>query len=174
MKFSPGRRQIAKTLAAFTALGSALFSAANAQSLKGTKRTPSAPPQGKAQTVHEGARWLILPPTPVLPAPKRSGLATVNGTSIFFTQFGDGPPVLLLHGGLANSNYWGHQLERLAQVYSVIAMDTRGHGRSPVTSRSFSYALFADDVTGLLDFFKFRKFPLLGGAMAPLPGCNLR
>ena len=69
----------------------------------------------------------------------------MNRTSIFYAQFGEGPPVLLLHGGLANSNYWGHQVKELAQKYTVTVMDTRGHGRSPVTSYFFSYGLFADE-----------------------------
>ena len=80
--------------------------------------------------------WLILPPTPELPRPTRSDLVKLNDTSVFFAQFGTGPPIMLLHGGLANSNYWGHQITHLAQGFSVIAMDTRGHGRSPLTSPS--------------------------------------
>src|ERR1700675_2881744 len=55
------------------------------------------------------ASWLTLPPTPNLPTVARQGLARINGTEIFFAQFGKGAPVLMLHGGLANSNYWAHQ-----------------------------------------------------------------
>src|SRR5262249_42376408 len=99
--------------------------------------------------------WLTLPPTPQLPVPRRSETASVNGTKIYFAQFGeDGPPVLMLHGGLGNSNYWGHQVAALANQFSVTVMDTRGHGRSPVTSRAFSYGLFAQDAIGLLDYLQ--------------------
>ena len=98
------------------------------------------------------APWLKLPPTPALPTPTRSDVAAVNGTKIFFAQFGQGEPVLLLHGGLGSSNYFGHQIPQLARHFSVIAMDTRGHGRSPVTSAAFGYRLFAEDVAALLDF----------------------
>ena len=51
-------------------------------------------------------QWLTLPPTPSLPKPAQSGYATVNGIRIWYATFGHGEPVLLLHGGLANSNYW--------------------------------------------------------------------
>ncbi len=75
-------------------------------------------------------QWMILPPTPTLPSPKSSGYAPVNGIKIWYATFGQGEPVILLHGGLANSNYWGKQVPFLAARYRVIVMDSRGHGRS--------------------------------------------
>src|SRR5580698_6404810 len=75
-------------------------------------------------------QWLTLPPTPSLPQATQSGLAPVNGIKIWYATFGRGEPVILLHGGLANSNYWGHQVPALAERYRVIVMDSRGHGRS--------------------------------------------
>jgi pimeloyl-ACP methyl ester carboxylesterase len=44
-------------------------------------------------------------------------MAAVNGTSVYYAQFGEGPPVLLLHGGLANSDYWGLQVGELAKEF---------------------------------------------------------
>ena len=84
------------------------------------------------------APWLTLPHTPALPTPTRSDVAAINGTKIFFAQFGAGEPVLLLHGGMGNSSYWGHQIPPLARHFSVIVMDTRGHGRSAVTSAALA------------------------------------
>src|SRR5271165_359021 len=52
--------------------------------------------------------WKTLPPTPGLPQPLKTGYAPVNGIQIWYAVFGEGHPVLLLHGGLANSNYWGN------------------------------------------------------------------
>ncbi len=50
---------------------------------------------------------------------------------LYFARFGTGYPVLLLHGGLANSNYWGAVIPRLvARHFEVIVLDSRGHGRS--------------------------------------------
>jgi hypothetical protein len=49
-------------------------------------------------------RWMTLPPTPSLPAPPVSGKVDVNGASIWYAMYGSGLPVVLLHGGLANSN----------------------------------------------------------------------
>jgi pimeloyl-ACP methyl ester carboxylesterase len=114
-----------------------------------------------------------LPPTPGLPPASRRGLAQVNGTTVFFEQFGNGPQVLLLHGGLANSNYWGNQVKELSRGFSVTVMDTRGHGRSPVTSRTFSYGMFAKDVVGLLDFLEIPATAIVGWSDGGITGIQL-
>ncbi len=54
--------------------------------------------------------WERLPATPALPKPERSGTVPVNGIRMWYAVFGHGSPVILLHGGLANSNYWGLQI----------------------------------------------------------------
>jgi pimeloyl-ACP methyl ester carboxylesterase len=100
-------------------------------------------------------------------------MATVNGASIFYAQFGAGPGVLLLHSGLANSDYWGHQIDQLAQAFSVTVMDTRGHGRSPVTSRSFSYSLFARDAVELLSYLQITKVNIVGWSDGAITGLLL-
>jgi pimeloyl-ACP methyl ester carboxylesterase len=119
------------------------------------------------------APWLTLPPTPALPTPTRSDLVGVNGTKIFFAQFGAGEPVVLLHGGMGSSNYWGHQIPELAKRFSVIAMDTRGHGRSPVTSAAFGYRLFAEDVAALLDHLAIARASLVGWSDGAVTGLAL-
>ena len=75
-------------------------------------------------------QWLRLPPTPSLPPAAQSGLAPVNGIRIWYATFGHGMPVILLHGGLANANYWGNQVRALERHYRVVVMDSRGHGHS--------------------------------------------
>ena len=64
--------------------------------------------------------WKTLLPTPTSPAALKSGYAPVNGPQIWYAVFGEGRPVLLLHGGLANSNYWGN-----------LVPDSRGHRGAP-------------------------------------------
>src|SRR5262249_31903754 len=108
-------------------------------------------------------QWLTLPPTPTLPeTAQQSGAAPVNGIKIWYASFGAGDPVILLHGGLANSNYWGNQVRALQSRYRVIVMDSRGHGRSTRNEQAYGYDLMADDVTGLMDFLKIPKATIVG------------
>jgi len=52
-------------------------------------------------------RWETLPPTPAPVATDRSGQAQVNGISIHYAIYGQGSPVIFLHGGLANTGLLG-------------------------------------------------------------------
>jgi pimeloyl-ACP methyl ester carboxylesterase len=107
-------------------------------------------------------QWLKLPPTPTLPKAERSGFASINGVQIWYAIYGQGQPLILLHGGLGNSNYWGNQVPILAQHHRVIVMDSRGHGRSTGNERPYSYDLMASDVLGLMDFLKIKKSAIIG------------
>ena len=120
-------------------------------------------------------QWLTLPPTPVLPKAEESGLAPVNGIKIWYATFGksDGEPVILLHGGLANSNYWGHQVPVLAARYRVIVMDSRGHGRSTRDERPYGYELMASDVLGLMDFLKIPRAAVVGWSDGAILGLEI-
>ncbi|MGD0865382.1 MAG: alpha/beta hydrolase [Rhizomicrobium sp.] len=118
-------------------------------------------------------QWLTLPPTPTLPASPHSGMAPVNGIGIWYAEFGRGEPVILLHGGLANADYWGEQVPVLAAHYRVIVMDSRGHGRSTRNAEPFGYDLMASDVLGLMDFLKIRKAAIVGWSDGAILGLDI-
>ena len=85
-----------------------------------------------------------------------------NGARLYYAQFGQGPNVLLLHGGMGSSNYWGHLIDALAPRYAVTALDTRGHGRSPVVSGVYSYKVFADDAAAALSALEIQSAAVVG------------
>src|SRR6516162_1063173 len=118
-------------------------------------------------------QWLTLPPTPSLPKPVQSGYAPINGIRIWYATFGRGEPVLLLHGGLANSSYWGNQVPAFARHYRVIVMDSRGHGRSTRDERPYGYDLMASDVLGLMDFLKLPKAAIVGWSDGAILGLDI-
>ena len=107
-------------------------------------------------------RWQTLPATPPPVAYPISGFASVNGARLYYATIGEGPPVVLLHGGLANSDYWGRQVAALAGRHHVVVMDSRGHGRSSRDARPFGYDLMADDVVGLLDRLGIARADVVG------------
>jgi len=118
-------------------------------------------------------RWEVLPPTPAPIPSERSGQANANGISIHYAVYGQGLPVILLHGGLANGDYWGSQVQALAPHHTVIVMDTRGHGRSTRDSRPYGYDLMADDVVALMDGLKVPKADIVGWSDGGILGLDL-
>ena len=118
-------------------------------------------------------QWETLPPTPTLPKGAQSGYAAINGIRVWYATFGRGEPVLLLHGGLANANYWGHQVPILARRYRVVVMDSRGHGRSTHDDRPYGYDLMASDVVGLMDFLKIRRMAIVGWSDGAILGLDI-
>lgn len=122
---------------------------------------------------HAAPQWLSLPPTPTLPKAAQSGLAPVNGVKIWYAMFGRGEPVILLHGGLANANYWGHQVRALQRHYQVIVMESRGHGRSSRNQEPYGYDLMASDVVALLDHLKIRKAAIVGWSDGAIIGLDI-
>lgn len=128
---------------------------------------------GIAAAASAEPQWQTLPPTPTLPKSEHSGYAPVNGIKLWYAEFGRGEPVILLHGGLANSNYWGHQVPVLAKRYRVIVMDSRGHGRSTRDAQPFGYDLMASDVIGLMDYLKIDKAAVVGWSDGAILGLDI-
>lgn len=126
-----------------------------------------------AATANAAPQWLTLPPTPTLPKAAQSGYAPVDGIRIWYAIFGHGEPVILLHGGLANANYWGNQIRKLQQHYRVVVMDSRGHGRSTRNGQPYGYDLMAADVIGLMDFLKIRKAAIVGWSDGAIIGLDI-
>ncbi|WBL77535.1 alpha/beta hydrolase [Bradyrhizobium xenonodulans] len=125
---------------------------------------------GSAQAAPQ---WLSLPPTPTLPKAAQSGLAPVNGVKIWYAVYGRGEPVILLHGGLANANYWGHQVRALQRHYQVIVMESRGHGRSSRNQEPYGYDVMASDVVALLDRLKIKKAAIVGWSDGAIIGLDI-
>jgi pimeloyl-ACP methyl ester carboxylesterase len=128
---------------------------------------------GISATALAEPQWEKLPPTPTLPKAEHSGYAPVNGIKIWYAEFGQGEPVILLHGGLANSNYWGDQVPVLAKHYRVIVMDSRGHGRSTRNEQPYGYDLMASDVIALMDYLKIEKAAIVGWSDGAILGLDI-
>ena len=78
-------------------------------------------------------------------------VSTRDGTSLYVKTWGEGAPVVLLHGWSLSSDFWEYQALALAEAgYRVITPDRRGHGRSDQPSGGYDYDTFADDVADVL------------------------
>ncbi|HUV26814.1 MAG TPA: alpha/beta hydrolase [Anaerolineales bacterium] len=75
----------------------------------------------------------------------------VNGLHTYYETYGEGIPVILLHGGLETCHKWAPAIPLLSKNYKVFTPDTRGHGRTDNPSGKFSYALMAEDIALFID-----------------------
>jgi 3-oxoadipate enol-lactonase len=74
---------------------------------------------------------------------------------------GDGPPLLLLHAGVADARMWAPLAERLAGRFRTIAPDLRGFGRTPAAAGPFDPA---GDVLALLDALGVARTAVVGAS----------
>jgi pimeloyl-ACP methyl ester carboxylesterase len=118
-------------------------------------------------------RWESVPAAPPMPQAVESGYAPVNGIKMYYAIYGQGDPILLIHGGLANSDYWANQVLALSKTHKVIVADSRGHGRSTRTADPIGYDLMASDYVALLDFLKIQKTALVGWSDGGIIGIDL-
>ena len=78
--------------------------------------------------------------------------ATPDGASLYWEEEGDGPRVLLVHGGTGTSAFdWEFVREPLSTRFRLLLTDVRGHGQSSDPHYRLSIGQIGDDVASLLD-----------------------
>jgi pimeloyl-ACP methyl ester carboxylesterase len=111
-------------------------------------------------------RWQTCPLPPAMPKAVSTGFIDVDGAKIYYATYGksDGAPVVLLHGGMGNSDHWAFQVPALAdtQKLNVIVIDSRGQGRSTRTKSAPSYDAMASDTLAVMDHLKVDKAAIVG------------
>ncbi|MBQ8404921.1 MAG: alpha/beta hydrolase [Clostridia bacterium] len=79
-----------------------------------------------------------------------------------YIEKGEGTPLILLHGNGESCEYFAHQTEYFSRAYRVLALDTRGHGKSPRGTAPFRIRTFADDLTAFMSEHNIEKAHVLG------------
>ncbi|MGH8862912.1 MAG: alpha/beta fold hydrolase [Jatrophihabitantaceae bacterium] len=95
-----------------------------------------------------------------------SGYADVNGLHMYYEVYGEGSPLVLLHGGMLTIelNFAG-LIPTLAQRHQVIGVEMQGHGRTGDIDREITPAALAGDVVGLLDHLGIERAHVLGHSL---------
>jgi len=108
--------------------------------------------QNKAVTTQYGAN------------PTAGHYLRVDDANIYYETYGSGgTPLVLLHGGLYGYiEEFGELIEELSKHRRVIAIATRGHGKSDLGTKPFSYALFANDAFAVIHHETGDKVDVLG------------
>ncbi|GAO43334.1 alpha/beta fold hydrolase [Flavihumibacter petaseus] len=88
----------------------------------------------------------------------------VNGANIYYEEYGQGEPLILLHGFGRTLEDWRPFISEYARTYRVIAWDMRGHGRSsnPDTGVAFLHKVAAKDLLLLMEKLKLGKVSAIG------------
>lgn len=85
-----------------------------------------------------------------------------DGIRLYCTERGTGFPLILLHGNGESSEYFKRQMHAFASSFRVIAIDTRGHGKSSRGTAPFTLSQFADDLRAFMDAHGIGKAHILG------------
>ena len=114
-----------------------------------------------------------------LPNSPAGKFVTVNGAKIYYEEYGQGDPLLLLHGFGQTANYWKEFIPEFSKKYRVVVWDMRGHGRStnPDTSIAFLHKTVARDLLAFTDALHLNKVKGIGhssGGMTLLYAASMK
>jgi pimeloyl-ACP methyl ester carboxylesterase len=85
-----------------------------------------------------------------------------NGLGVYYEVFGEGEPLLLIHGGTATSRSWASHLPAFTEHFRVFTPDSRGHGRTDNPTGELDYRVMADDVAAVVSELGLQRPLVLG------------
>lgn len=98
--------------------------------------------------------------------PVSSGYAPVNGIKVYYEVYGQGKPLVLLHGAFYTiAMNWQQLIPELSKTRKVIALELQGHGHSPWSPRKIDLPTLASDVAGVMDYLKLDSADVAGYSM---------
>ena len=98
--------------------------------------------------------------------PTDSGYAPANGAKIYYEIYGEGDPLILLHGAFYTiALNWAELIPELSKTRKVIAIEFQSHGHSPYSDRKLDIATLAGDVKEVMDYLKIDRADVAGYSM---------
>jgi len=97
----------------------------------------------------------------------------IRGIRLYYETYGQGEPLLLIHGNGGSINNFQHQIPFFSANYQVIAVDSRAQGKSTDNSDSLSFEMMADDFSVLLDSLRLDSCYVLGWSDGGINGLML-
>ena len=88
----------------------------------------------------------------------------VNGVRLHYEVTGDGPPLVFVHGMCGRSAVWSGQVDRLADAFTCVTYDRRGHGTSSEGDSPHTVPLHGDDLAALIRGLGFPSVVLVGSS----------
>jgi pimeloyl-ACP methyl ester carboxylesterase len=84
----------------------------------------------------------------------KNGFAPVDGARLYYEVDGSGPPIVMIHAGVADDRQWNNEFKWLAERARVVRYDLRGHGQSPPVAGEFTHLR---DLLTLLDHLEIPR-----------------
>jgi pimeloyl-ACP methyl ester carboxylesterase len=98
--------------------------------------------------------------------PSSSGYAPANGIKVYYEVYGEGSPIVLLHGAFYTIDLnWSQLIPELSKTRKVIAIEMQGHGHTPFSERKLSLTTLASDVEKVMDYLKIDSADVAGYSM---------
>ncbi len=88
--------------------------------------------------------------------------AKVNGTNIYYEEYGKGEPLLIIHSCGTDIKAMEYQIDFFKDKYRVIAADSRGQGKSELNTSHLTYDQMANDLEELIKYLKLDNINILG------------
>jgi pimeloyl-ACP methyl ester carboxylesterase len=108
-----------------------------------------------------------------MPTPTKSGYVPVTGGKVYYATYGEGSPLVLLHGGLMTIETFGPVLPLLAETHEVIAIEAQGHGRTGPMDRPMTFDNMAADVAEVIKSLGYDKVDVVVYSMGATIGFRL-
>ena len=94
----------------------------------------------------------------------------INGAKIYYEEYGEGEPLIFIHGNGGDISGLGNRIEYFKTKYRVIAADSRGHGKSELKTDSLTYRQTANDLEGLVKHLKLDSIRIVGTSDGAIVG----
>ena len=87
---------------------------------------------------------------------------TIQGTKIYYEEYGKGTPLIILHGGFGTISSFSNIIPKLSKQFHVIVPDAPGHGRSEFPVRPLSFQIMAEYYSEMIDQLKLDSVYVIG------------
>lgn len=118
---------------------------------------PAAPPAAPAADSATAAA-----PIPYGANAAASGSFVHDGVTLYYETYGQGTPLLMVHGNGGSIGTLAAQIDHFKKSYRVVAMDSRDQGKSTDSDGPITYEKMTDDLAALIDHLKLDSVDVLG------------
>lgn len=94
--------------------------------------------------------------------PEAGNFIITDGANLYYEIYGQGEPLVLIHGNGGNISYMQPQIEYFAEKYKVIVMDCRGRGKSELGTDMLTYMQMTKDIIAIINYLHLDEVYVIG------------